>query len=66
MLNKLPKSVQRKVKSDLHEVWMAETRVDAHKAFDHTVKRFDAKYPNAMACLVKDREALLAFYDYPA
>ncbi len=66
VLNKLPKSVQRKVKADLHEIWMAETRVDAHKVFDCTVKRFDAKYPNAMACLVKDREALLAFYDYPA
>ncbi|MYL22096.1 IS256 family transposase, partial [Halobacillus litoralis] len=66
VLNKLPKSVQRKVKADLHEIWMAETRADAHKAFDRTVKRFDAKYPNAMACLVKDREALLAFYDYPA
>ncbi|WP_075878825.1 IS256 family transposase [Vreelandella massiliensis] len=66
VLNKLPKSVQRKVKADLHEIWMAETRDKAHKAFDRTVKRFDTKYPNAMACLVKDREALLAFYDYPA
>jgi transposase-like protein len=45
---------------------MAEIRFDAHKAFDRTVKRFDAKYPTAMACLMKNREALLAFYDYPA
>lgn len=66
VLNKLPKSVQRKVKADLYEIWMAEIRFDAHKAFDRTVKRFDAKYPTAMACLMKNREALLAFYDYPA
>ncbi|MFB9145358.1 IS256 family transposase [Halomonas alkalicola] len=66
ILNKLPKSVQPKVKADLHEIWMAETRDEAHKAFDRTVKRFEAKYPRAMECLAKDREELLAFYDYPA
>lgn len=66
VLNKLPKSVQPKVKADLHEIWMAETRDEAHKAFDRTVKRFEAKYPRAMECLAKDREELLAFYDYPA
>lgn len=66
VLNKLPKSVQPKVKADLHEIWMAETRFDAHKAFDRTLKRFEAKYPKAMACLAKDRDELLAFYDYPA
>ena len=66
VLNKLPKSVQPKVKADLHEIWMAETRDEAHKAFDRTVKRFEAKYPRAMECLAKDRDELLAFYDYPA
>lgn len=66
VLNKLPKSVQPKVKADLHEIWMAETRFDAHKAFDRTLKRFEAKYPRAMECLAKDRDELLAFYDYPA
>ena len=66
VLNKLPKSVQPKVKSDLQEIWMAQTREGAHKAFDRTLKRFEAKYPKAMACLNKDRDELLAFYDYPA
>ena len=66
VLNKLPKSVQPKVKADLHEIWMAETREDAYKAFERTLKRFEPKYPQAMACLAKDRDALLAFYDYPA
>ena len=66
VLNKLPKSVQPKVKADLHDIWMAETRDEAHKAFDRTLKRFEAKYPKAMECLAKDRNELLAFYDYPA
>jgi transposase-like protein len=66
VLNKLPKSVQPKVKADLHEIWMAETREDARKAFDRTLNRFQAKYPQAMDCLAKDRAALLAFYDFPA
>ncbi len=60
VLNKLPKSVQPKVKDDLHNIWMAETRESAYKAFDDTVARYEAKYPGAMACLKKDKEALLA------
>jgi len=66
VLNKLPKSVQPKVKAELHEIWMAESRKDAERAFDRTLKRFEAKYPQAMDCLSRDRDALLAFYDYPA
>ena len=66
VLNKLPKAVQPKVKEALHEIWMAETRDDAEKAFDNTIDRWSAKYPKAMACLEKDREELLAFYDFPA
>ena len=45
---------------------MAETRESAYKAFDRCVRRFEAKYPKAMECLVKDKESLLAFYDFPA
>jgi len=66
ILNKLPKSVQPKVKAALHEIWMASTREDAYKAFDNTLELFSAKYPKAMECLNKDREELLAFYDFPA
>lgn len=58
VLNKVPKAVQPKVKSALHDIWMAETRKAAHTAFDRTLKRFGAKYPKAMDCLAKDREAL--------
>lgn len=66
VLNKLPKSVQPKVKAALQDIWMAETRKDAYKAFDNALERFGAKYSGAMECLKKDKEELLAFYDFPA
>lgn len=66
VLNKLPKSMQPKVKASLHEIWMASTKEEAYKAFDNAVARYSAKYPKAMTCLTKDKEELLAFYDFPA
>jgi len=66
VLNKLPKSVQPKAKSDLHEIWMAPTRQVAHKAFDRFISIYEGKYPKAAECLRKDRDELLAFYDFPA
>jgi len=66
ILNKLPKSIQSKVKAALHEIWMASTRKEAYQAFDNTLELFSAKYPKAMECLSKDRDELLAFYDFPA
>ncbi|WP_440998061.1 IS256 family transposase [Arhodomonas sp. SL1] len=66
VLNKLPKAVQPKVKAALREIWQAPTRADAERAFDEAVARFAAKYPKAIECLTKDREALLTFYDFPA
>jgi putative transposase len=66
VLNKLPKSVQPKAKVDLKEIWMAEGRADAEKAFDRFLAKYEAKYDKAAACLAKDRETLLAFYGFPA
>ncbi len=66
VLNKLPKSIQPKSKSMLHEIWQAETKSDAETAFDLFVTTFEAKYPKAAACLAKDRDVLLTFYDFPA
>lgn len=66
VLNKLPKSIQPKVKEALHDIWMAESQDKAKAAFDSAITRFGAKYPQAMSCLEKDREELLAFYDFPA
>ena len=66
IMSALPKSVQPKVKAALHDIWMAETQDDAHKAFGRALVRFESKYPGAMERLRKDREELLAFYDFPA
>jgi len=66
VLNKLPKSQQTKAKRALQEIWMAETKKDALVAFDAFIETWRAKYERAVDCLIKDRDALLAFYDFPA
>jgi transposase-like protein len=66
VLNKLPKHLQAKAKSDLHQIWMAATREQAHAAFTTFVQSYEPKYPKATECLAKDKTALLAFYDFPA
>jgi putative transposase len=66
ILNKMPKSIQPKAKQDIHEIWMAETRKDAEKAFDTFLEKYELKYSQACKCLKKDRDVLLTFYDFPA
>jgi putative transposase len=66
VLNKLPKSQHTKAKRALQEIWMAETKKDAFLAFDAFVETWGVKYDKAVECLIKDREPLLAFYDFPA
>jgi transposase-like protein len=66
VLNKLPKSVQPKATQMLRAIWMADTRTDAQRAFALFLETFRAKYEGAVACREKDRDALLAFYDFPA
>ena len=66
VLNKMPKSIQPKAKGDIHEIWQAETKENAETALDHFPEKYDAKYPKACECLRKDRNQLLAFYDFPA
>ena len=66
VLNALPKASQAKAKQSLHNIWQAETKSDAEKAFDLFINTYDAKYPKATTCLQKDREELMAFYDFPA
>ena len=66
VLNCLPKSMQPKAKQALHDIWQADTRDNAEKAFDLFVRTYEAKYPKATLCLQKDQEELLAFYEFPA
>ena len=65
-LNKLPKGLQKKAKGRLQDIWMAETRKDAESAFDFFLEAYGPKYDKAAACLAKDRDVLLTFYDFPA
>src|SRR6056297_158402 len=65
VLNKFPKSMQPTVKADLREIWQADTRAAAETAMDTFSEKYGAKYEKAVTCLTKDKEALLAFYDFP-
>ena len=60
VLNKLPKSLQAKAKGHLQDIWLAETKDRAEKAFDFFLEAYGAKYDKATACLAKDRAVLLA------
>jgi transposase-like protein len=66
VLNELPKGKQGHAKKMLHDIWMAATKADAERAFDRFIETYEAKYPRATACLAKDRDVLLTFYDFPA
>lgn len=66
VLNCLPKSIQGKAKQGLHEIWQAESKAHAERAFDLFIATYEVKYPKAKVCLHKDREELLAYYDFPA
>ena len=66
VLNAMPKSVQAKAKAHLHDIWQAETKATANVAFDFFVETYGVKWDKAVAKLVKDRDALLTFYDFPA
>ena len=66
VLNALPKSLHGKAKQDLHAIYEAENRKSAELAFDRFAAKYGAKYDKAVACLAKDRDALLAFYAAPA
>ena len=66
VLDKLPKHLQKKAKAELHDIWMAETKEEAEKAFDRFIAHYGTKYPKVKECLEKDRADLLTFYDFPA
>jgi transposase-like protein len=66
ILNYAAKSAQPKMKQALHDIWQAATRKEAEAAFAHFERLYEPKYPKAVQCLQKDREELMAFYDFPA
>ena len=66
ILDKMPKSVQGKAKSMLHEMWQAPTKEKAVAAYEHFLSSWSEKYPKATECLRTDKEELFTFYDFPA
>jgi putative transposase len=66
ILDKMPKSIQSKAKSMIHEMYMAPSKEAAINAYDHFIEAYETKYPKAVECLTKDKEDLFTFYDFPA
>ena len=66
VLDKMAQPMQPGAKEKLHQIWMAPTRAQAEKAFDHFVATYEPKYPQAVECLKKDCDVRLTFYDFPA
>lgn len=66
ILDKMPKSVQPDAKKLIQEMYLSPTREAALDAFGEFVERYRAKYPKAVYCLVKDKDVLFTFYDFPA
>ena len=64
--HQMPKSLQARATGHLQDIWMAETKADAEAAFDFFVQAYGAKYDKAVERLIKDRDRLLTFYDFPA
>ena len=66
VLDKLPKFVQPAGKADLREIWAAPDRATAQAAIATFAEKYGTKYAKAVTCLIKDRDELLTFYDFPA
>jgi transposase-like protein len=66
ILDKMPKKVQGKAKSMIHEMYMSPTKSDAFEVYDLFLLDYKAKYPKACECLEKDKESLFNFYNFPA
>ena len=66
VLDKFPKSVQPNAHKDLREIWLAPDRATAETAIAAFAEKYAPKYDKAVECLIKDRETLLTFFDFPA
>jgi len=66
VLDKMPKNVQPRAKTLIHDIYLADTEENAQRAFKHFCESYRDKYPKAVETLEKDREELMAFYRFPA
>ena len=65
VLDKFPKSLQPKAHKDLREIWLSPDRASAEAAMA-TFAENTPKYDKAVECLIKDRQTLLTFFEFPA
>lgn len=66
ILDKMPTSVQDRAKVHIHDMYMAPTKDEAMKAYNHFLSSYEVKYDRACECLRKDVASLFSFYDFPA
>jgi putative transposase len=66
ILDKMPKSVQRKAKEKIHDIYLAPTKEQAFVAYNSFISLYGKKFPEACECLAKDKDVLFTFYDFPA
>jgi transposase-like protein len=66
VLDKLPKRLQPRAKSQLHEIYKSETKEIAEEEIEKFVKEYEDKYPKAVASLLRGRARMLTFFDFPA
>jgi len=66
VLNCFPKQMAPAVKSDLDDIQHAGTRVEAEAALTVFSEKYGIKYPKGVGCMTKDKDAMLAFFDFPA
>ena len=66
VLDKFPKSMQPNAHKDLREIWLSPDRAAAEAAMTTFGEKYAPKYSKAVECLIKDREQMLTFFDFPA
>lgn len=66
VLDKLPKRLQPRAKQALRAIMYAESREQAEEGMGRFEMEYQARYPKAVASLLRDRDKLLTFFDFPA
>ncbi|MCJ7825742.1 MAG: IS256 family transposase [Anaerolineales bacterium] len=66
VLDKLPKRLQPRAKDMLHEIMYAPDRESAREDIERFAEEYEARYPKAVECLLKDKDTLLTYFNFPA
>jgi putative transposase len=61
----MPECVQTGAKKALQNIFLADTKENARKAYKLFIRTYKLKYPKAAECLAEDYDDLFRFYDFP-